>query len=50
MKKKNKVSVCKYTPRQSIQTMTECELPDVGVVLQAKQSMLRVVEDTLLDA
>lgn len=29
---------------------TVCVLPDVGVVLQAKQRMLRVIEDTLLDA
>lgn len=32
------------------QTTTVCELPDMGVVLQAQQSVLRVIEDTLLDA
>lgn len=29
---------------------TVCVLPDVGVVLQAEQRMLRVIEDSLLDA
>lgn len=30
--------------------MTPCLLPDVGVVIQAQQRMLRVIEYTLLDA
>lgn len=49
--KKNKVFLCtSIHSRHSIYTMTVCELPDVGVVLQTQQSMLWVAEDTLLDA
>lgn len=43
-----KVSLC---ISQTIQPHNDCmQLPDVGVVLQTKQSMLWVVKDTLLDA
>lgn len=35
---------------KSCSTTTVCELPDMGVVVQAQQSVLRVIEDTPLDA
>lgn len=46
-----KASRCVQVYTETIHPHNDCmQLPDVGVVLQAKQSVLWVVEDTLLDA